>query len=334
MTKKTKRKPRKAFPPQVSLGGIFKEELPFPYVHYPRHYGTFFAFSTTESSEPYLCECSVSPISNYIKLYWQSEDSDRNGYKQKSGIFDDYHFPESLNSVQFSPDSSPNDLFRFRNRLCHRCNLSPPIMRWCHEMYGVKFTQFFGWYVNQQYLRLGISPDGGKYLEDVTPEYLIEDIMKIREARMTPFGLSYNIGLKEARILEIKIENIIREEFGFKKVGERWTSETLLFSIVCKIYPDFEALRHYRPDWLEGLELDIFIPSLKLAFEYQGQQHFHPIEAWGGEEALLELQERDKRKAWICNEKGVHLIAVDYSEPLIQDYIQKRIKDDYEDKFH
>lgn len=44
MTKKTKRKPRKAFPPQVSLGGIFKEELPFPYVHYPRHYGTFLRF--------------------------------------------------------------------------------------------------------------------------------------------------------------------------------------------------------------------------------------------------------------------------------------------------
>lgn len=201
-------------------------------------------------------------------------------------------------------------------------------MRWCHEMYGVKFTQFFGWYVNQQYLILGILPGEGKYLEDVTPEFLIEDIKKLKEARMTPFGLSNNLGLKEARILEIKIEDIVREEFGFKKVGERWTSETLLFYIVCKIYPGFEVLRHYRPDWLEGLELDIFIPTLKLAFEYQGQQHFHPIEAWGGEEALFELQERDKRKARICNEKGVTLITVDYSEPLLKDYIQERILND------
>jgi len=33
-------------------------------------------------------------------------------------------------------------------------------------------------------------------------------------------------------------------------------------------------LRHYRPDFLQGLELDIFIDELKIGMEYQGIQHF------------------------------------------------------------
>lgn len=242
-------------------------------------------------------------------------------------------------------------------------------MRYCHEMYGVRFIQHFGWYVNQCYLRFGILPRGITFLEDITPDEFIFDIKNIVKAKMVMenkykwitdrdeytrqrkanptlpeldfnedeiiryrqdmFRGDSNKKYRHAeRILSTKIENIVRAEFGFKKVGERWTSETLLYYIVCKIYPDSEIHRHRRPDWLEGLELDIYIPELNLAFEYQGQQHFHPIEAWGGEEALLELQERDKRKAKICIDKGVHLITVDYSEPLIQDYIQNRIESD------
>lgn len=129
------------------------------------------------------------------------------------------------------------------------------------------------------------------------------------------------------RVLSKKTENVVREEFGFRKVGERWTSETLLYIIVSNLFPDLEILRHHRPDWLQGLELDIFIPDLGLALEYQGQQHFHPIEAWGGEEALIGLQERDQRKASICEDRGVTLIAFDYTEPLIREYVKKRIQD-------
>ena len=60
-----------------------------------------------------------------------------------------------------------------------------------------------------------------------------------------------------------------------------------------------KILRHYRPDWLDRLELDIYIPSLKLAFEYQGQQHFHPLHVWGGEKALQDLRFRDAHKVEI-----------------------------------
>lgn len=78
---------------------------------------------------------------------------------------------------------------------------------------------------------------------------------------------------------------------------------------------------------MEGLELDVFVPSQNLAFEYQGQQHFHPIGLWGGAKGLEDLQERDKRKAKLCTMNGIDLIAIDYTEPLTENYIRKILKD-------
>ncbi len=85
-------------------------------------------------------------------------------------------------------------------------------------------------------------------------------------------------------------------------------------------------MRHHRPDWLEGLELDIFVPSLNLGFEYQGQQHFHPVEIWGGSKGLEDLQERDAHKAKLCGTYGIDLIAIDYTEPLTENYIYEILR--------
>jgi hypothetical protein len=122
-----------------------------------------------------------------------------------------------------------------------------------------------------------------------------------------------------------EIENVTREEFGFRKIGEGNVSETILTKIVSKIFLDDEILKHHRPNWLDGLELDIFIPSRNLGIEYQGQQHFYPIKAWGGKDALEKLRERDQKKRLICAEKGVQLIEIDFTEPLVLSYIKDKI---------
>jgi len=117
------------------------------------------------------------------------------------------------------------------------------------------------------------------------------------------------------------IENQVRREFGFRKVGEGWVSETLLSQLVARLLSAHEVLRHYRPDWLEGLELDIFVPDLLLGIEYQGQQHFHAIEAWGGAQALARVQHNDAKKAVLCELAGVTLLTVDYTEPLTEAHV-------------
>lgn len=129
---------------------------------------------------------------------------------------------------------------------------------------------------------------------------------------------------KKGRELEKRVENITREEFGFCKVGEANISESILANIVHMIFPDQMLIRNIRPKILEGLEIDIFLPDLNLGFEYQGQQHFHPIKAWGGTKALHGVQERDRKKRALCKTNNITLIEVDYTEPLEFNYIKTK----------
>jgi hypothetical protein len=231
-------------------------------------------------------------------------------------------------------------------------------------MYGTRFIQHFGWYVNQEYLRLGIMPVSLRFLDDVCPPEFQELIRRANELSqafqeeerrlmdiasgpagqgIAPDEITYWRNVREEEAQEMislrrksaratrrvtkRIENIVRAEFGFKKVGEAWVSETLLFQLVSRILRDCNVVRHYRPEWLDGLELDIYVPSLNLALEYQGQQHFHPVPAWGGEEALMELKERDRKKASICSERNVRLVTFHYTEPLTEEHVRLRVEE-------
>jgi hypothetical protein len=146
----------------------------------------------------------------------------------------------------------------------------------------------------------------------------------------------YNVKLEEAseylrlrreagrakRAIKTFFENLARQEFGFRKVGEGWISEVLLSQLVSRLLPVHQVLRHHRPKWLEGLEFDIYVPDLRLGIEYQGQQHFHAIEAWGGRKALARVQHNDARKTELCRQAGVTLLTVDYTEPLMEDHVK------------
>ena len=97
-------------------------------------------------------------------------------------------------------------------------------------------------------------------------------------------------------------------------IKPKWKHELSLFHAVHKKYPD--TLYQYRPEWLGRQSLDIYIPSLKTAIEYQGIQHYHPVEFFGGEEALQQRQELDETKRKLCVENDVRLIIWPYqTEP-------------------
>ena len=98
-------------------------------------------------------------------------------------------------------------------------------------------------------------------------------------------------------------------------IKPKWKHELTLFHAVRKKYPD--TLYQYRPAWLGRQSLDLYIPSLHTAIEYQGIQHFHPVEFFGGEEALLARQELDRQKRRLCRENDVRLIEWPYDlEPV------------------
>ena len=61
------------------------------------------------------------------------------------------------------------------------------------------------------------------------------------------------------------------------------------------------------------MELDIWVPGLKLAIEYQGHQHYEAADYWGGEEGLRKIQRRDKEKRKACKQAGIRLIEIKYT---------------------
>jgi len=63
-------------------------------------------------------------------------------------------------------------------------------------MYGTRFIQHFGWYVNQQYLRLGIQPRYLAYLRDVCPNEYQAKIERVKAA-----SLEFKTG--ESRLLAV-----------------------------------------------------------------------------------------------------------------------------------
>ncbi|MCH4038645.1 MAG: hypothetical protein PUC99_03895 [Eubacteriales bacterium] len=98
----------------------------------------------------------------------------------------------------------------------------------------------------------------------------------------------------------------------------RWVSEQKAYQIVRGLYPD--AKFQYEPDWLYGQHLDIYVPELHMAIEYQGKQHYEPVEFFGGAEGLKERKMYDRRKRIRCEQHGVTLVRWDYDKPLTEEY--------------
>lgn len=71
------------------------------------------------------------------------------------------------------------------------------------------------------------------------------------------------------------------------------------------------------PKWLRNpnsgrlLELDCYNKKMKLAIEYQGKQHYQPVEYFGGLDAFLKYKERDRIKWNLCLQKGIILWRID-----------------------
>jgi hypothetical protein len=117
---------------------------------------------------------------------------------------------------------------------------------------------------------------------------------------------------KELFNLLRKGENIARAAQGVPNVGEGWVSETALVYRLRSLMAPAEVVHHAKLPWLGAQHLDVFVPSLSLAFEYQGEQHFKAIDFFGGERALTATKARDQRKRDLCAANGVRLVEIRY----------------------
>ena len=155
--------------------------------------------------------------------------------------------------------------------------------------------------------------------------YLISNVSKrnlITSERKAVFN-EINDKFQILNLYRRDARNFYRKKFGLPLIGEGWISETSLFKLVQKKYNEEKIFFHYRPTWLKGLELDIYIPTLKTGIEYMGVQHYKPVEYFGGLTAFIDIQRRDKLKKELCDSEGVKLLFFDYKIEVNEDNLMK-----------
>jgi hypothetical protein len=122
-----------------------------------------------------------------------------------------------------------------------------------------------------------------------------------------------------------------RSDDGYVSYGERECRRVLE-----ELFPNNPFAR-VRPFWLEytypgrrtppqPLELDLYSDELKLAIEYNGEQHYRYVEAIhgpgdSGRKKFWAQQRRDHAKQVLCSKRAVDLVIVPYHTPSIRAFL-------------
>jgi hypothetical protein len=112
-------------------------------------------------------------------------------------------------------------------------------------------------------------------------------------------------------------------------------SQKILYGIIADIFPQNVVLYNYKGfAWLKTSkfgkqELDIYVPELKLAIEYDGEQHFKPMRYGGKVEMLEKIKKRDRVKNGRIKkhpEDVVYFVRIKYTEDLTKDLVVSKLK--------
>lgn len=92
-------------------------------------------------------------------------------------------------------------------------------------------------------------------------------------------------------------------------------SQTKLYEKLKESFPNEEILFEINKEtvvWLKNQRFDIYFPKYNIAIEYNGKQHYVPVEHFGGQLAFEDTLRRDKLKQQKCKENNCTLFEVKY----------------------
>lgn len=113
-------------------------------------------------------------------------------------------------------------------------------------------------------------------------------------------------------------EDAFRRDRSIPEIGASgWISELALLDLFRALWPNAE--HQWRPWFLGRQSIDIYIPEVNLAVEYQGQQHYEPVALFGGEEGFKNAQFRDERKRRLLGANKVRLLEWRYDAPITRE---------------
>lgn len=89
--------------------------------------------------------------------------------------------------------------------------------------------------------------------------------------------------------------------------------QTKLFNKLIGVFPKEEFIWEYRSEWLGKQRIDICLEKYKIAIEYDGLQHFVPVDRFGGIEQFKKQLKFDALKEKKCKENGFKLYRLKYN---------------------
>lgn len=103
--------------------------------------------------------------------------------------------------------------------------------------------------------------------------------------------------------------------------GERLVQTYLdKYNISYQIQVTFKDVKFHQ----QRIRVDFYIKSLNTIIEYNGKQHYEPIEYFGGKEKFEKQVERDNDLRQYCKENNIRLIEISYQQS--KDEIEEIIK--------
>lgn len=98
------------------------------------------------------------------------------------------------------------------------------------------------------------------------------------------------------------------ESWGEKEIRKFCEKNNILFERQKR----FESCRNKKP-----LPFDFYLPEYNLCIEFQGRQHFEPVEDFDGEEGFLRIQINDKiKKDWCLIDTNPNLIEISFKDDI------------------
>lgn len=91
-----------------------------------------------------------------------------------------------------------------------------------------------------------------------------------------------------------------------EKAIRRWFNEN---GIKYQDQYKIQGCKHTKP-----LSYDFYIPAKNMLIEYQGIQHYQPVEVFGGEEAFKKQQVNDEIKRNFAIDNGYNFVEIKYDE--------------------
>lgn len=104
-----------------------------------------------------------------------------------------------------------------------------------------------------------------------------------------------------------KIANELQAEVDWGK----WHNEKFLYLPLKKHFADrYDVQYQARPKFLKRQSFDVYIPELKLAVEYDGEQHYNPETYFARKSDFAKIQKRDEKKDQLARSNGVSVLRV------------------------